>query len=259
MLRESNRIDNVGLLINDERVCRGNWRRRIIVAAEYKTKPASSPQGIYDVPEVARYLRATSHAQELYPANSRKLIGWIRRGLASPELSEVSGMELLIAFEDLVSMRVIVALRAAGVSWMEIRATNQWLRDQTGHPRPFATELLWTGQGQMFVEWTERLISGSRNGQMAFDVLRQYLILIHGLKFGPVSQVAISWEASDGVVLEPDIQFGAPCIKGTRIPTRTIVGMVEAGDSPLWVAQAYGISSEEVQAALDWESRLRSD
>ena len=133
------------------------------------------------------------------------------------------------------------------------------LRDQTGHPRPFATELLWTGQGQMFVEWTERLISGSRNGQMAFDVLRQYLIPIHGLKFGPVSQVAISWEASDGVVLEPDIQFGAPCIKGTRIPTRTIVGMVEAGDSPLWVAQAYGISSEEVQAALDWESRLRSD
>ena len=79
---------------------------------------------------------------------------------------------------------------------------------------------------------------------MAFDLLREYLIPVHGLKFDSVSQVAISWEASDGVVLEPEIQFGAPCIKGTRIPTRTIVGMIEAGDSPEWVAQAYRISTE---------------
>ena len=208
---------------------------------------------------MAQYLQATTYAEELYPVSSRKLIGWIRRGLASPELSEVSGAELLIEFEDLVSMRVIAALRSNGVSWREIRATNQWLRDQTGHLRPFATEFLWTGQGQIFVQWTQKLISGSRKGQVAFDLLREYLIPVHGLKFDLVSQVAISWEASDGVILEPDIQFGAPCIKGTRIPTRTIVGMIEAGDSPSWVAQAYGISPEEVQAARDWESRLRSD
>ena len=229
-----------------------------MVTLARETISTPSPQGIYDVPEAARYLRATSHAEELYPGSSRKLIGWIRRGLASPDLPDVEGRELLIEFEDLVSMRVVAALRAVGVSWREIRATNQWLRDETGHARPFATEFLWTGQGQLFVEWTERLISGSRNGQVAFELLREYLIPVHGLKFDSLSQVAISWEASRGVFLEPEIQFGAPCIKGTRIPTRTIVGMIEAGDSPHWVAQAYGISPEEVQAARDWESRLRS-
>ncbi len=133
------------------------------------------------------------------------------------------------------------------------------MRDQTGHLRPFATEFLRTGQGQIFVQWTQKLISGSRNGQVAFDLLREYLIPVHGLKFDSVSQVAISWEASDGVVLDPEIQFGAPCVKGTRIPTKTIVGMIEAGDSPDWVAQAYGIFPEEVQAACEWESRLRFD
>ena len=229
-----------------------------MVTLARETISTPSPQGIYDVPEAARYLRATSYAEELYPVSSRKLIGWIRRGLASLELSGVVGRELLIEFEDLVSMRVIAALRAAGVGWAEIRTTNQWLRDQTGHPSPFATEFLWTGQGQIFVQWTRKLISGSRNGQVAFDLLREYLIPVHGLKFDSVSQVAISWEASDGVVLDPEIQFGAPCIKGTRIPTRTIAGMIEAGDSPEWVAQAYRISTEEVQAARDWESRLRS-
>ena len=229
-----------------------------MVTLARETISTSSPEGIYDVPEAARYLRATSHAERLYPVSSRKLIGWVRRGLASPELSEIPGRELLIEFEDLVSMRVIAALRCAGVSWPEIHSTNRWLRDQTGHLRPFATEALWTGQGQIFVEWAEKLISGSRNGQMAFDLLREYLIPVHGLKFDAVSQAAVSWEASYGVVLEPETQFGAPCLKGTRIPTRTIVGMIEAGDSPHWVAQAYGISLEEVQAARDWESRLRA-
>lgn len=92
--------------------------------------------------------------------------------MASPDLSDVAGRELLTEFEDLVSMRVITALRVIDVSWEEIWATNQWLRDQTGCPRPFATEFLWTGQKQIFVQWTQKLISGSRNSQIAFDLLR---------------------------------------------------------------------------------------
>ena len=228
-----------------------------MVTLTHEANPSVFGRGIYDIPEAARYLQAAAHADELYPVSSRKLIDWIRRGLTSPELAEVHGRELLVEFDDLISLRIIAALRAVGVSWEEIRITNQWLREQTGHVRPFATEHLWAGQGQMYVEWTERLISGSRSGQIAFDTLRQYLIPIHGLKFDPASKAAKSWEASDGVVLEPDIQFGAPCIKGTRIPTRTIVGMIEAGDSAHWVARAYGIDPEEVEIALGWESRLR--
>ena len=221
--------------------------------------PISSPtfEGIYDVPEAARYLQAAAHAQRVYPLDSAKLIRWIRRGIASPGLTSLPGGELLIAFEDLISMRVIAALRAAGVGFKEIDATDRWLSQHTGHSRPYATEFLWAGQGQLFVEWTHQLVSGSRNGQIAFDTLRDYVIPIHGLQFDADSRVAVSWEALDGVVLQPQVQFGAPCIKGTRIPTRTIVGMIAAGDPPDWVAGAYGISHTEVQAACDWESRLR--
>ena len=114
------------------------------------------------MPEAARSLRATFHADELYPVSSGKLISWIRRGLGSPELSEIPGRELLIEFEDLVSMRVIAALRSAGVIWAEIHATDQWLRDQMGLARPFATEALWTGQGQIFVEWTQKAVGTDR-------------------------------------------------------------------------------------------------
>ena len=120
-----------------------------MVTLARETISTPSPQGIYDVPEAARYLRATSHAEELYPVSSRKLIGWIRRGLASPDLSDVEGRELLIEFEDLVSMRVVAALRAGrcelerNPSYQPMAArrtrTRETVRDRVLVDRPGAT------------------------------------------------------------------------------------------------------------------------
>ena len=201
----------------------------------------SAFEGIYDVPETARYLKASTHG-------NAGLSGYIcqanpvdteRYGVSRSDLHGEAGRDLLIAFEDLVSLRIVIALRGAGVGWAEIRRTREWLWERTGAERPFATEYLWTGQGQIFVDWTQRLISASRNGQLAFDVLRTYLIPVHGLAFSEETHMASSWEPFDCVLLQPQIQFGAPCIKGTRIPTRTIFGMIEAGDSR-------GVGSESV-------------
>lgn len=219
---------------------------------------ARSFEGIYDVPETARYLRAAAHGERLYPVQSSKLIRWIRRGITSPDLVELGGRELLIGFEDVVSLRVIAALRAAGVSWPEIDRSGEWLRTATGSQRPFATDWLWTGQGEVFAEWCERLVAAGRGGQMALELLRSYLIPIHGLVFSPETHFATSWEPVHGVVLKPTIQFGSPCVKGTRIPTRTIAGMIEAGDSAEWVAASFDLSTAEVQAACDWEIRVQS-
>ena len=221
-------------------------------------RPADAFQGIYDAPEAARYLRAARDGDKVYSVSSATLIRWIRRGIASPELVSVQGKGLLIGFEDLISIRVVAALRVAGVGWTEIDRTEEWLRKKTEHPRPFATEYLWTGQGQIYVDWTQRLISASRSGQLALDLLKDFLIPIHGLEFSETTRLATSWEPVDGVVLQPQIQFGAPCVKYTRIPTRSIFGMIEAGDSIEFVARAYGISQEEAQGAYDWESRLRA-
>ena len=225
------------------------------IAAGERTRPF---EGIYDVPETARYLRAASHGERLYPAGSGTLIRWIRRGIVSQELIEVGGRELLIGFEDMISLRVIAALRAAGVSWREIDRSGDWLRSATGAERPFATDWLWTGQGEVFAEWGERLVSASRSGQLALRLLLKYLIPIHGLSFSQETGAATSWEPLERVLLRPTVQFGSPCVKGTRIPTRTIAGMIEAGDSADFVAASFDLSADEVQAACDWESRLQA-
>ena len=221
--------------------------------------PALSFVGIYGAPEAARYLNAADCAEKAYRATSSGMIrSWILRGLASPDLVGVRGADLTLTFEDLISMRVVAALRGAGVGWGEIKKSELWLREATGAARPFASEFLWTGQGQIFTDWRSSLVSAGRNGQMAFNVLRQYLIPVHGLTFDDDSRMAASWTPAKGVSLHPQIQFGAPCIENTRIPTSAIYGMIKGGDSPQFVAKAYGISNESVGAARVWESRLRA-
>lgn len=222
-----------------------------------RSVPEQIWEGIYDPPEAARYIRASRNADNVYAFGSAKLRRWIRRGLANPEQTARSGPDLLINFDELISMRVVAALRSAGVRWSEIDATNCWLQERLELRYPFATEIVWAGQGELFAQWDHQLVFASRYGQLALDLLKEQLRPFHGLTFDTATHMAISWEPMDGIVLEPQIQFGAPCIKGTRIPARTVGGMVTAGDSAVWVAQAFEIDLKSVQAACDWEERLQ--
>ena len=211
-------------------------------------------EGIYDAPTAARYLLAARGASEAYPVTSRHLIRWVRKGLMHPELAEVPGRDLTIAFEDLISMRVIAALRSAGVSWPRVRTAEDWLRRHTGHQRPFATEQLWTERSDVLAEFGDALIAASQHGQMAMSLIKDYLIPVSGLRFQ--DSIASSWEPHPLIVLDPSIQFGEPCIKDTRIPTRAVWGLVRGGDLESLVMQSYGISRHELTAALAWEDRV---
>ena len=211
-------------------------------------------QGIYAPPTAARYLLAARAADRAYPVTSRHLIRWIRKGLAHPDLADVPGRDLTIAFHDLVSMRVIAALRAAGVTWPRIHAAETWLRRHTGQQRPFATEQLWTDQSDVLSDFGDQLIAASRHGQLAMSIIKDYLIPISGLQFQ--DQLASKWSPQPGVMLDPSVQFGEPCIQDTRIPTRAVWSLVRGGDPQDLVARSYGITPEELTSALQWEKRI---
>ncbi len=235
-----------------------------------------SYEGIYEVPEAAKYIYSAERAkyevaqqrdQNFYKVTSRHLIRWIRKGLALETLSDVPGRELLLTFEDMVSMRVIAALRAAGASFKLIDDTENYLREYVGHPRPFAVEALWTlptsprysgdeNRAEIFAILKNSLVEASRGGQAAFEFFRDYIVPVHGLTFE--DKIAATWEPQDGVLLDPEIQFGAPCIKGTRIPTRTVWGMINAGDAKDYVASSFQLTTEEIEAAIQWEESLTS-
>lgn len=223
-------------------------------------------EGIYELVEATRYLRATIPDR---PPTYGKMLRWVRKGLSCPKLVGAQGKELYLTFEELISLRMVVALRQSGFSLQHVTRVENYLRGLLSYEHPFAVRDLWFSGTQIFVEMEHELLSASRHGQLAMVILKSWL---HALKrktfvdkeFMDMAferringKLAVSsWTPYMSVILDPRIQFGVPCIEGTRIPTRSIWFMVKGGDSEKAIASAYHIPIEKVGAALAWEQKL---
>ena len=86
------------------------------------------------------------------------------------------------------------------------------------------------------------------------SIIKDYLIPVSGVQCQ--GQVASKWSPQPGVMLEPSVQFGEPCIQDTRIPTRAVWSLVRGGDSHDLVAQSYGITPQELSATLQRENKI---
>ncbi len=60
---------------------------------------------------------------------------------------------------------------------------------------------------------------------------------------------------AEPVVIDPEVAFGIPQIRGVR--TEVVAEAIAAGESQSQVVASYGLSSDEVMAALRWELRVR--
>jgi len=60
----------------------------------------------------------------------------------------------------------------------------------------------------------------------------------------------------DRIVIDLQIQHGKPVIRGTRVPVARIVGGLAGGMTPAEVVREYGISEEDVRAALTYAAQL---
>ncbi|MBV9759582.1 MAG: DUF433 domain-containing protein [Acidobacteriaceae bacterium] len=61
---------------------------------------------------------------------------------------------------------------------------------------------------------------------------------------------------NDRIVIDPDIQHGKPVIKGTRVPVIRIISGLAGGMTVLEVIKEYGVSEEDVRAALGFAGEL---
>ncbi|MBT9148786.1 MAG: DUF433 domain-containing protein [Dehalococcoidia bacterium] len=218
-------------------------------------------EGVYELAEASRYLHATAPQKPPHYSTFRR---WVRSGLTVPEAPPIPAKGLFITFEDLVSLRMVVALRVAGFSLQHIRRVHRWLKDTTGYPRPFALRDLWISETDIFIEM-ENLLSVTRGGQYAMEFIKEWLSRLRrplagslDLAFRRVDgkEVACSWMPHSHVSLNPLIHFGAPCIEGTRIPTTAVWAMFLGGDKPEAIARDYGLPLIKVQSSLEWEKKI---
>lgn len=212
--------------------------------------------GIYGIPEAARYLAVTPPLTNGYKVPTPRLRYWIRTSVMPTSPHIYPTRERFISFLDLISMRMIAVLRYKKVQLREIRNTEKWLRKEFGIPYPLASKGLWTYGSNVFIKFHEHIITASRFGQEAMSFIDNWLIKVELDMTFDSEELVNSWAVHRNIRIDPKIQFGEPCIIGTRIPTSAVWSNVKAGDSPETIALAYSVDISKIQSAIDWERRL---
>jgi uncharacterized protein (DUF433 family) len=161
------------------------------------------------------------------------------------------------SFADLISMLVVRNLAQLGLKMPDIRAAEDFLRHRYGHKHPFLSIRLKTDGVDVFYNPTppiaEQLTAANRGGQ---EVIRPAITsALRGVSYH--DGLAAAWSPSDGIVLDPSVQFGEPCIADTRVTTSQLAELAETSDTPpAELAHTYRLPEEQVRRALDFEQKL---
>jgi uncharacterized protein (DUF433 family) len=167
-----------------------------------------------------------------------------------------------LSFRNLVELHVLSAIRLVhGVKLDAVRNAVRFLQREFGSQHPLADEEMQTDGKDLFVDRYGELVNVSAQGQLAMkDVLGRYLARIERDPLGvPVRLYPFTTTREEverrTVVIDPRVQFGRPCLRGTGTPTSVIAERYSAGDSIKVLAADYDRSIDDIEEALRYELR----
>lgn len=207
-------------------------------------------EGAYTFPEALKILQGISAAVSVH-----QLRQWIATGLAPvAEIGEGSSRHRILSFDDLVTLAIIGRFRNRSVSLQRIRRLEVELRRRRpDHVRPFAYKSFFTDGASIWVddlggdESLSEVVGKHRNQRAWTGAIRSFA---EEIRFGSDLH-AQAWDLSPWVELDPQIQFGRPVVRGTRVPVRTVIANLEVG-TPKDVADWYGLTVDQVIGARDY-------
>ena len=217
--------------------------------------------GVYPLRQAARLVGTDSTAVR------RWVLGYKRQGQAysplwKPELADAGLGEPVVSFRDLLELRLVAAFVGHGVGLRVIRATAEFARREFGTDYPLSSRRFLTDGKSIFLE----AVAAEGNDEL-MDVPRRQLVfstiirpsLYEGIEYE--AGRARRWYPMGGsgkiVMLDPKVQFGTPIVASAGIPTDTLhAAFLAEGGERKAVARIYGVSPQEVDAAVRFETKL---
>lgn len=200
-------------------------------------------RGIYDPTEAARLARVHPDTIARWTTGKRPLVR--------------PSFEKFFDFEDLISLLVIAQLWRRSVPTDEIWRGIDMLRRELGVDRPLAhedaPERLATVGRSFFANFGEWANVG-QGGQLAF--LPMIEMVLRPLEYDSAGMANL-WRPVELVTAAPAVQAGTPCIEATRIPTKTIYGLIRVGEDAEDIAFDFDLEIDQIEAALRFEAALR--
>lgn len=177
-----------------------------------------------------------------------------------------------LTFAELLTLRLVKAFKAAGLGLPTIKRVAARAASEYGLPMPFVSRRFRTDGRKVFVELQQA--PAANDEAVTTRRERKLIVVLTGQhQFAEAVEPSlfanVDWQddlvsrwwplgKSCAVVLDPQIVFGSPHIKGTRVPTRVVAAAVSAeggGEAAIQaVAEWYRLTPQQIQDAVRFET-----
>lgn len=193
--------------------------------------------------QVLRWTRGSGPSSALLPAHYRFL---------DEDVTEIS-------FLDLIEVRVINAMRKAGIPLQSIRFAIAFAQDKYGMDRPLASASFKTDGTEILMEAIESdgnfvSLSRKRPGQKVF---REIIISsLNDLEYE--NETVARWRPKkfSEIIIDPKRFFGDPILDQFGVSTRTLQREFDQFGSTKYLSQIYEIPERLVVAGINFELSL---
>lgn len=165
-----------------------------------------------------------------------------------------------LSFSNLVEAHVLRALRTRNeVSIRSVRQALSYAEEQLGLERLLLKEEILTGGGDVFLERYGQLINLSKSGQLAVrKLLKSHLERVDRGEEGLPARLYLFLPAdfaksSRLIVIDPRVSYGRPTIVERGVSTEAIVRRIDAGETVPDLADDYGLTADQIEAAVLYE------
>lgn len=192
----------------------------------------------------------------------RWIDGYERRGREYPPVvrQRSTGSDL-VTWGEFVETRLLAEYREHGALMVHMRPVVDQLRKELGTKYPLAIVKPWVQGRELVRDVQEKLGLDERLHLVVVIRTGQTVLAPPSQRFHD----SIDWEdgaaarirpggANDPVVFDPLRSFGEPVVDGTR--TDVLAEEVRAGDSIESVAQGFGLTTDQVRAAVRYEESM---
>lgn len=171
---------------------------------------------------------------------------------------------LLMSFQDMLEVRIAHALRRHRITWKNVQAVANFLRDHWGSPHPFALRRLRADGRSVFVD-----IGSELNDVKVMELGRNQLVfdsvvspsLFDVVDFSAEGAPVRLWPIGrrEMIVVDPAHAFGQPIIDKFGIAVHIIVAAYAANDNDAAaVARWYDLPIDAVDAAIRFDAATRA-
>lgn len=215
---------------------------------------------LYDLGEAARLLELSTRKVR------RWLDGYERAGVRYPPVirQEHTGDDV-VTWGEFVELGYLREYRDAGVPLQTLRPFVSRLREEFGIPHPLAHEGVYLAERRQLVLQVQQATGVSPALYMVVDSAKKDGQLVLSQPVGAFLRrvefdqgTARRWLPSghgSPVVVDPSLSFGVPTVRGIR--TEILADAFTEGESVETLAEDFGLSTVEVEAALRSEQRWR--